>query len=203
MEQPIGVLVVSEIELLREGLAVLLGRDRRMEIDDSDPDVVLLDTATADGPAAVRAVATAMPGARIVALGVAETTDELLPLAEAGMAGYVTREATHEEVADAVWRAAHDELACSPRMASSLLRHVRVLAAARPGAAAEAQLTTREREIAGLIDEGLSNKQIASRLCIEVPTVKNHVHNILEKLHVSRRGEAAARLRERRRATGI
>jgi two-component system, NarL family, nitrate/nitrite response regulator NarL len=115
----------------------------------------------------------------------------------------VTREASAEHVAEAVWRAANDELACSPRVAASLLRHVRELAALRPPDAAGPGLTPREREIVGLIDEGLSNKQIASRLCIELPTVKNHVHNILEKLHVSRRGEAVARLRQSRRAAGV
>jgi two-component system, NarL family, nitrate/nitrite response regulator NarL len=203
MAEPIGVLIVSEIQLLREGLEVLLGRDERLAIEESDPDVIVLDTATGDGLAAAREAAAAMPRARIVALGISETTDQLLPLAEAGIAGYVTREATHGQVADAVWRAAHDELACSPRMASSLLRHVRVLATRRSGEAAEAALTRRERQIVGLIDKGLSNKEIASRLCIELPTVKNHVHNILEKLHVSRRGEAAACLRDSRRAVGI
>jgi two-component system, NarL family, nitrate/nitrite response regulator NarL len=203
MAELIGVLIVSEIELLREGLEMLLGRDERITIEDGDPDVVLLDTAIGDGPAAVREAAARLPRARVVALGVSETTDELLPLAEAGIAGFVTRGATHEEVADAVWHAAHDELDCSPQVASTLLRHVRFLAARRRGDAAAAALTRREREIAGLIDEGLSNKQIASRLCIELPTVKNHVHNILEKLHVSRRGEAVARLRETRRVAGI
>jgi two-component system, NarL family, nitrate/nitrite response regulator NarL len=203
MHGAIGVRIVSQIELLREGLEVLLGRDERLRIEESDPDVVLLDTALGDGPAAVREASAAMPRARIVALGVSETSDELMPLAEAGIAGFVTRGATHRQVADAVWSAAHDELACSPRVASSLLRHVRVVATRPPREAADTGLTRREREIVGLIDEGLSNKQIASRLCIELPTVKNHVHNILEKLHVSRRGEAVARVRASRRAAGI
>jgi DNA-binding NarL/FixJ family response regulator len=203
MTARIGISIVSEIHLLREGLEALLDRDARITIKDADPDVVLLDTATGDGSAAVRKTAAAMPRARIVALGVSETPDELLPLAEAGIAGYVTREATHSEVADAVWRAAHDELDCSPSMASCLLRHVRVLATRRPGQATECALTARERQIVCLIEEGLSNKQIASSLCIELPTVKNHVHNILEKLHANRRGEAVARLRESRLATGL
>jgi two-component system, NarL family, nitrate/nitrite response regulator NarL len=203
MDESIGVLIVSEIELLREGLEVLLGRDERITIENREPDVVLLDTAIGDGPAAVREAAACMPRARIVALGVSETTEELIPLAEAGIAGFVTRGATHYEVADAVWGAAHDELDCSPQVASSLLRHVRLLADRRPRDAAGAALTRRERQVLGLIDEGLSNKQIAARLCIELATVKNHVHNILEKLHVSRRGEAVARLRETRRVAGI
>jgi two-component system, NarL family, nitrate/nitrite response regulator NarL len=203
MTEPIGILIVSEMQLLREGLEVLLGRDARIAINDSDPDVVLLDTATRGGSAAVRETAAAMPRARIVALGVSETPDELLPLAEAGISGYVTREANHREVADAVWRAAHDELDCSPGMASSLLRHVRVLATRGLGPGNAGVLTARERQVVALIEQGLSNKQIASRLGIELATVKNHVHNILEKLHANRRGEAVARFREGRQAAGI
>jgi DNA-binding NarL/FixJ family response regulator len=88
---------------------------------------------------------------------------------------------------------------CSPRLAATLLRRVAVLAADRAQPRVEARLTARELEIVELIDEGLSNKEIASRLCIEVPTVKNHVHNILEKLDVRGRAEAAARVRPRPR----
>jgi DNA-binding NarL/FixJ family response regulator len=84
-------------------------------------------------------------------------------------------------------------------VAAVLLRRVATLAAEREGDPA-ASLTIREREILDLIDEGLSNKQIAQRLCIEVPTVKNHVHNLLEKLGVQSRHEAAALVRGRPRA---
>ena len=80
-------------------------------------------------------------------------------------------------------------------MTASLLRRVAALAAGNGGGLPRAQLTSREREIVGLIDRGLSNKEIARDLGIEVATVKNHVHNILEKLQVHRRGEAAARVR--------
>src|SRR5881296_1366294 len=84
---------------------------------------------------------------------------------------------------------------CSPRVAACLLRRVAALAAGHGGDLPRAQLTNREREIVRLIDNGLSNKEIARALGIEVATVKNHVHNILEKLQVHRRGEAAARVR--------
>lgn len=80
-------------------------------------------------------------------------------------------------------------------------QRVESLAAERRGPPCDAVLTPREKEILALIDDGLSNKQIAQRLFIEVPTVKNHVHNILEKLNVSRRSEAAAQARGHRRFT--
>jgi DNA-binding NarL/FixJ family response regulator len=76
-----------------------------------------------------------------------------------------------------------------------LLQHVADIARSAPGSAAAGALTAREREILRLIDEGLSNKQIAVALHIGLPTVKNHVHHILEKLQVRRRAEAAALLR--------
>jgi DNA-binding NarL/FixJ family response regulator len=72
---------------------------------------------------------------------------------------------------------------------------VAALAARREPAGENGHLTSREREIAGLLDQGLTNKEIAGRLFLSISTVKNHVHNILEKLGASTRGEAAARLR--------
>ena len=84
---------------------------------------------------------------------------------------------------------------CSPRLAGSLLRRLWSLAPAKAARSAHAGLTCREQEIAALIGKGLSNKDIAVRLHIEVATVKNHVHHVLEKLQVTRRGQAAARAR--------
>ena len=78
---------------------------------------------------------------------------------------------------------------CSPKLAAVLLRRA---GGHRPAGT----LTAREREIAALIEQGCSNKEIAERLEIGLPTVKNHVHNILTKLHATRRGQAAAMLRE-------
>ena len=84
---------------------------------------------------------------------------------------------------------------CSPRVVASLAARLAELAEQRSGRVAVVDLTAREREIGALIERGLSNKQIACQLCIEVPTVKNHVTHILGKLHVERRGAAAALLR--------
>jgi DNA-binding NarL/FixJ family response regulator len=83
----------------------------------------------------------------------------------------------------------------SPRAAAALLRRVGALAADRPAVSSpRGELTAREREIVELIALGLSNKAIAARLHVEIATVKNHVHNILDKLQVHRRGEIAAHL---------
>jgi DNA-binding NarL/FixJ family response regulator len=90
-----------------------------------------------------------------------------------------------------------DELPCSPQIASTLLRRVGALASVAAPVEPRARLTSRELEIVHLIERGLSNKEIGRELCIEVATVKNHVHNVLEKLQVRRRTEAVARIRGR------
>ena len=87
------------------------------------------------------------------------------------------------------------ELPCSPGVAGALLRRVAALAAERRGECGLERLTAREVEVLRLIERGLANREIAAQLCIELRTVKNHVHRILEKLGVDRRGQAAALMR--------
>ena len=119
----------------------------------------------------------------------------VLACVEAGAVAYVTCEASLRELIAAVTRLARGEALCSPRMAGILLRRLASLAASCEPAAGAA-LTRRELEVIELVGEGLSNKEIARRLSIELSTVKNHVHNILEKLGVNGRHEAAAVARE-------
>jgi DNA-binding NarL/FixJ family response regulator len=204
-----SVVVVAAIRLYREGLAEVLGRTGRLRVTGSAagatqalgllrharPDVVLLDTSPPDAIDQARMLAAAAPATPIVAIGLAERENEVIAFAEAGACGYVTRDGSLADLVAAAESVAHGEAICSPRMAASLLRRIRLMAMERPAAAGEPRLTAREIQIMGLIDRGLSNKEIARELCITVATVKNHVHNILEKLGVSRRGEAAARLR--------
>ncbi|HEX7241600.1 MAG TPA: response regulator transcription factor, partial [Longimicrobiaceae bacterium] len=125
---------------------------------------------------------------------IVETEDVVLACAEAGVSGYVSRGASLDDLVGALRSVARGELVCSPHIAGSLFRRVAALSERREASPA-AVLTPREREILGLIDQGLSNKEISRRLRIELSTVKNHVHNLLEKLQVSRRGAAAACLR--------
>jgi DNA-binding NarL/FixJ family response regulator len=159
-------------------------------------DVVLLDVAGADGCAVVRAVRAACPGVRVVILGIEEKIDRVIPLLEAGATAYVTRDTRLEALIDVTRRAVDGEALCSPRVVASLAARLAELAQQREPTLPGAELTPREHEIVGLIDRGLSNKQIAGQLCIELATVKNHVHHILVKLRVERRGAAAASLRQ-------
>jgi len=206
------VVVVAEIRLYREGLADMLRGEPGMDVAatasgvdeavralrEHEPDVVLIDMAIPDNAWVVRALVAAVPGTRVVALAVPEVEREVLACAEAGVAGYVTRDGSLEDVVVAVESAARGELLGSPRMAATLFQRVATLALERSPESIESRLTARELEILDLIDQGLSNKEIARLLTIELSTVKNHVHNILEKLNVSRRSEAAARARAER-----
>jgi DNA-binding NarL/FixJ family response regulator len=206
----IRVLVVAEVRFYREGIAAALAADDRIDVVGRDgspddpvalttelrPDVVLVDVSADAGAAMAHTLRAQTPDTKVVALGVTEVDDQVMPLIEAGVAGYVTRESTLDEVALAIRSVADGGPLCSPRMVGSFLRRIAALSTDRqPARGADARLTSREVEIVRLIDRGLSNKQIARELCIELPTVKNHVHNILEKLRVKRRGEAAAKLR--------
>jgi two-component system nitrate/nitrite response regulator NarL len=196
------VLVLGAVRVHREGLAALLEAESGADIvtapsDDlalaGDPDVVIVDGGAPDALDLVRRVCALLPRASVLVTAAPGDEREIVAHAEAGAAGFVEAEASAGEVAATVDSLCTGDALCSPRIAGILLRRVgRARATRRLPALPE--LTAREREIVGLIAEGLSNKEIAQRLVIEVATVKNHVHNILEKLQVSRRTEAAARV---------
>jgi two-component system nitrate/nitrite response regulator NarL len=197
------VCLVTDIRLYREALADALTRhgslivgaavgvDEALElVRNVRANIVILDMATARKET-IRALAET-PGIRVVALGVRETEHEVVAWAEAGASGLVPCDSSIDDLVAIVESVSRGETRCSPRMVAALFRRVADLASERSAETAEAHLTPRERDILALIRDGLSNKEIAKRLCIEVPTVKNHVHNILAKLNVRRRGEAAA-----------
>lgn len=204
----IRLFLVAATRLYRDGLRDALSPrfevvgaaaspfDGVAQIVASQPDVVLLDSDAPDSVDAVTAVVSAVPDAKVVALAMPEVEPRLVALAEAGISGYVSREGSIEDLIAVIESVFRGEMLCSPRMAATLLRRVTALAAERQPARARAQLTERQSEIVALIAEGLTNKEIARRLCIELPTVKNHLHAIFARLDVSRRSEAAARARD-------
>jgi DNA-binding NarL/FixJ family response regulator len=148
-----------------------------------------------DGPEAVGLVTRALPDLKVVALAVQDAERDVVRCVEAGACGFVTRDASVDDLVAAVESAACGEAICSPRIAGSLVRRLATLAAQNQPTPAWFRLTRRELEIVRLMGDGLSNKEIASRLQIELPTVKNHVHNVFEKLDVHRRSEVVVRLR--------
>jgi DNA-binding NarL/FixJ family response regulator len=205
----VRVLVVDDTRLFREGLARTIEASSDMivagvaadpeqvliAIHDCRPDIVLLRMAVPESIGMLRAIADQAPQVSVIALGLIENDNDIIACAEAGVAGYLSREGSVEDLVATVRSVARGEALCSPRIAATLLRRVATLASERQSSTGRVHLTAREREIVRLIDEGLSNKEIAQRLYIEVRTVKNHVHNILEKLQVHNRGEAAALMR--------
>lgn len=201
--------VISDIRLYRDGLCQILGQRDEFEIsgvaarvDEAvgevpaltpPPDVALLDVSQPDGLCGVRRLAATVPGLKILAITVPDQPGDVIACAESGAAGIVTRDASVQQLVEALEGVAQGEVRCSPRITAVLLEHVGSLAQGREPATL---LTSRERQILKLVEAGLSNKQIAQRLSIELPTVKNHVHRIIEKLGVSNRTQAATRMRQ-------
>jgi two-component system nitrate/nitrite response regulator NarL len=183
--------------LIRDGGLDVVGHgscaDALEEIGRLTPAALLLDMAGHDSLAVPRRFHAILPALRIVAVAVAELEADIIACAEAGICGYVAQDGTVEDLAGTIIRALGGELVCPPRIAALLFNRVATLAADRLPSPLEAALTPREREIAGLIACGLPNKEISRRLCLGNATVKNHVHNILQKLNIQRRGEIIAR----------
>jgi DNA-binding NarL/FixJ family response regulator len=158
------------------------------------PDVVLMDVRMpgVGGIEATRRIRTAHPAVRVMMLTVSEDDEDLFASVRAGATGYLLKEMSIDEVAGAVRAVARGQAVVTPSMASKLLGEFNVLSRrfdAQHGTAP--RLTDREIEVLRLVAKGLSNKEIAAELVIAENTVKNHVRNILEKLQLKSRMEAA------------
>lgn len=202
----IQVAIISHVSLYREGLIRILSQipdvfvagqadslDGAVELlDGKYADIVLVDLASADGLEEVLALSSRFPRPRFLALGVEDSGTAIADCAEAGVAGYVNRNGSVDDLLGTIRSAASGELRCSPRVAAALMQRVAVLASVERRRNGPTALTRRETEVVGLVQQGLTNKEIARRLSIATATVRNHVHNILEKLGAHTRGEAAA-----------
>jgi len=198
----IRTFICAAIRLYREGLAQILASTGLIEVIGTaaapaeaaerlrglEPDILLIDIAAGDAFSALPRLRDSAPEAKVVALAVPELPDEVLSRAEAGIEGYLTYDASIADLTSALQSVHRGELICSPRIAGELLRHIGRLAAGESARAAP-PLTARQREIAALLRDGLSNKEIAQRLSLSLPTVKNHVHAVLERLQIARRSE--------------
>ncbi len=205
----IGIVILSDVRFVREAMVSFLERSGKVEIMGAvgdfsaefvrslalHPDIALIDTALADGLTAVRRIRQIAPWVRIVALALAEREDDVLPWVESGVLGYIPRSAALGDVVPLLEGAMRNEQLCSPRIASSLVRRIAIgLPTIQSGE--RKSLTQRELEIVKLVSDGLSNKEIANSLKIGVATTKSHVHNVLGKLGLVRRGQAAQWMRE-------
>ncbi len=202
------MLICDDHALFRRGLRMVLEDEEGIEVvgeaDDgaeaaslaaeSAPDVVLMDVRMPgmSGIDATRKIAEVVPAARIIMLTVSDEEEDLYEAIKAGAAGYLLKEISIEEVGQAVRSVWSGQSLISPSMASKLLTEFTTLARqadARPSVPTPT-LTDRELEVLRLVADGLSNRAIAAKLYISENTVKNHVRNILEKLHLHSRMEA-------------
>jgi two-component system, NarL family, nitrate/nitrite response regulator NarL len=213
------VFLISSLTLHRQGLAEVLARRDGIELvgtsadpyavpltviaaRGAEPMVIILDAGGLDVTEVAPRLARTS-SARVLAINLPVRERDIIACAEAGVACCLTAEASIDDLVAALDSVARGEAPCSPWTAAVLTRRVAALARERRAPARvapvpapiTARLTVRELEIVELVDRGLSNKEIARQLCIELPTVKNHVHRILEKLGVQRRAEAAAMIR--------
>jgi len=200
----VKLLSIADTALYAEALSTVLTKEPWVEsstwlqglerldatVAEDQPDIVLVMSTPDARTAWIRAARRG--GAVVVAVGVSTDDRDVLECAEAGALGYVFCDQSMSELRDVVQSALRGEVLCPAKVAATLVRRVSTLADERRGEERLRRLTTREQQILRLIREGRSNKEIAVCLKIRLCTVKNHVHHILEKLEVSRRGEAAA-----------
>jgi DNA-binding NarL/FixJ family response regulator len=207
-EDVIRVLIADDQALFRRGLYVVLGTEDQIDVvaeaengeeaiakvEELAPDVVLMDVRMprVNGIDAARQIRDISPSTKILMLTVSDEEDDLYEAIKAGANGYLLKEISVEEVAEAIRAVVQGQSLISPSMASKLLNEFNSLAKK----ADERQqfpaptLTSRELEVLKLVAKGMSNREIADDLFISENTVKNHVRNILEKLHLHSRMEA-------------
>ena len=205
--RPLRIVIVSEVRFRREILVEFLDRDASVlvvgqcadlaEVVVLSPplraDVVLVDADLRDGAAAARRTRQIKPDIRLIAYAVRETKEDVIAWAEAGVIGYVPNTVASTDLVRLIVDIYGGEQPCSGRVAAELLRRIAI---GRNAPSPTLALTRREREAAELIATGLSDKEIARRLNISVATAKLHVHNLLGKLNVQRRGQVVVRLNE-------
>ena len=208
MEHAIRVLLVDDHTLFRSGIKALLQRQKDFEVvgEASDglegikrakslkPDVVLLDLHMPgiSGREAVRLIVEELPETKVVMLTVSEDTEDLLETLQAGAHGYLLKNIDTSYFISAIRSAAEGEAEMSPQMTAKLMQSVRAAPAAPAAPALDKErLSPREREILGFLARGASNKEIARSLDLSESTVKIHMQNILKKLNIVSRVQAA------------
>lgn len=215
----IKVIIFSDIKLYCEGLNRILSDTNPIEIIATEsnftdvvtkikkhlPDVILLDITMTDSRRIAQEMMRLFPDASIVALAVAEDDENIVECAGTGIAGYVARGASLDDLVDTITRVNEGEFCCPPKIAAYIFNKIHHLVSGtwgnnltdthRDSENLLTGLTRREQQIMELVAAGLSNKLISRELNIEVSTVKNHVHNILVKLNVKSRTGAVSLLR--------
>lgn len=169
-------------------------------VREKEVDVALVSTRLPDLGALklTNAITELKPSTKVLALGLTEEKQHVLRYVEAGATGYVLKDASLEDLIETVRAVQDGKVFVSPQIAAAIMERLsglaRIFSDVENNITNATDLTARELEVLKLISEGRTNQQIAEELVIEIGTVKNHVHNILDKLNVSSRREAAAYL---------
>ena len=199
----IGVLIVDDHRVVRQGIISFLEVQDDVEVkgeaadgqeavrlaEELKPDVILMDLLMpgVNGIEAIRQIKSFSPKTRIIVLTSFIQNDKVFPAIKAGADGYLLKDASPAELITAIKAVMEGKPALHPDIAQKLM----YLLSDRKKADTVEKLTQRETEVLGLIAEGMSNNEIANRLVISVRTVKTHVHNILRKLGMTQRVQAA------------
>lgn len=218
MVEPIRIAVVDDHPLFRGGVVATLAWESAFELVAEGmsaaeavaisarlkPNILLLDISLPGcGLAAARQIASATPAVKVVMLTASESEEHVMAAFEAGARGYILKGIGASDLVRTLKDIVHGETYVTPSLAARLLRHARQPIAA-PQAPGAAQLTAREEQILDQVANGSTNKEIANRLKISEKTVKHYMTNIMEKLQVRNRVEAALKIRsERERLTPV
>ena len=205
--EPMRILLVDDYILFRKGLRALLdvqpdfevageaenGQEALEQAHKLMPDLILMDIAmpVCDGLEATRRVLAQMPYVKIVILTVAEDDQSLFEAIKSGAYGYLLKKLEPDELFEMLRGVSRGEAPISRYMASKIMREFSQLAQENAPKSETQQLTDREREVLQLVAQGLSNKAIADKLVVAENTVKNHLKNILTKLHLENRVQVA------------
>ncbi len=205
MTELISVLIVDDHALVRQGVRAFLetqpdltvvgeaesGEEAIRLAADLVPDVVLMDLVMPemDGVEATRKLKLVSPRSQVIVLTSYHEDEHIFPAIRAGALSYLLKDVGARELADAVRKAAHAEAVLHPRVAARVVQELHGSGGINPNPFT--QLSERELEVLRLIADGMSNEEIAERLVISEKTVKSHVSNVLGKLHVADRTQAA------------
>jgi len=210
----VGVLIVDDHEVVRLGLRSLLGREKAIEIvgeaataeeavaqaERLQPTVVLMDVRLPDrsGIEACREIRAAAPDTRVIMLTSYADDEAVFASILAGASGYLLKQAGGLDLVRAIERVADGQSLLDPGVTEKVLEKVKRLASGQPDEVTS--LSPQEQRVLALVAEGKTNKEIATALGLSDKTVKNYLSNVFDKLHLSRRAEAAAFFARRRPA---
>jgi DNA-binding NarL/FixJ family response regulator len=209
--KPVKVLIVDDHSLFRQGIAAVLAGQKDLKVvgEASDgleavekaretaPDVILMDLNMPrySGLEAIQALQAEMPQVNVLVLTVSEMEADLFAAVKFGAKGYLLKKAEPDELVHAIFHIAQGGAIVSPLMAGKLLTEFKDLKTGvekEPAKEVDANLSPREGEVLQLVAQGATNKEIADSLFISENTVKTHLRNIMEKLHLANRSQAAA-----------